>query len=136
MAKKKKPEIVKRTGLYRGQTLEYLQTLDVREFAKFLPSRSRRTLLRNFDMIENFLIRCEKQVVGNKKIRTHLRDVVIVPKLVGMTIGIHNGKAFQDVVMLPEMVGHRLGEFAMTRTKVMHGTAGIGATKGSKALKK
>ena len=122
--------------IYRGKSLEELKTLDVREVAKFLPSRSRRTVLRNFDKIENFIKRCDKKIARKKKIKTHSRDLVIVPKLVGLTIGIYNGKLFQDVSITYEMIGHRLGEFAPTRGKVTHGSAGIGATKSSRAQKK
>ena len=136
MAEKSRIEITKKDVLYRGKTLDYMKTLDVRESTKFLPSRSRRTILRNFNTIENFIKRCEKKISLNKRIRTHKRDIVIVPKLVGLTIAIHSGKIFQDVIILPEMIGHRLGEFVATRSKVNHGAAGIGATKGSRALKK
>ncbi len=136
MAKHKKPEIVKKDFLYRGKTLEYLKTLDVRESARFLPSRSRRFVLKNFNIIEKFIKRCEKKIAQNKKIKTHYRNLVIVPKLVGLIIGIHQGRNFQEVAILPEMIGHRLGEFAFTRSKVLHGAAGIGSTKGSRALKK
>ena len=137
MAKKhKKPEIIKKDVLYRGKTIEYLKTLDVRESAKFLSSSSRRFILKNFDIVERFIKQCEKRISQNKRIKTHGRDLVIVPKLVGMTIGIHNGRNFQDVPITPEMIGHRLGEFSLTRSKVIHGSAGIGATKSSRALKK
>jgi len=139
MAKKKsrRKEIVRtRTHLYRGKTVEELKSLDVRESAKFLPSRSRRSVLRNFDIIEKFIKRVIKKSVKNKKIRTHLRDLIIVPQLVGSTISVHNGKVFQDIPITIEMIGHRLGEFAQTRSKVNHGSAGIGATKSSRALKK
>lgn len=136
MAKQKKPEIIKKEAIYRGKPIEYLKTLDVRESAKFLSSRSRRTILRNFDKIERFTSRCEKSLAKNKKIRTHLRDMIIVPRFVGMTIGIYNGKNFNDVTITHEMIGHRLGEFSPTRTKVSHGAAGIGATKSSRAQKK
>ena len=121
---------------YRGQTLESLKSLDVRESAKFLPARSRRSILRNFDVIEKFIKSCEKRIGKKKKIRTHRRDLVIVPRLVGMTIGIHNGRNFQDVPITIEMIGHRLGEFALTRERVKHSAAGVGATRGSKAIKK
>jgi small subunit ribosomal protein S19 len=138
MAKKKKKrlEIVKEDIKYRGKTIEELKTLDVRESAKFLPSRSRRTILRNFDQIEKFISRCERKTFKGKKIKTHLRDMVVVPKIVGLTIGIHTGRSFQDVQILPEMIGHRLGEFASTRSKVSHGSAGIGATKSTRTQKK
>jgi len=121
---------------YRGINLDELKKLDVREVAKYLPSRSRRSVLRHFDLIEKFVLRCEEKVAKKKKIKTHLRDMIIVPRLVGMQIGIHNGKTFTDMTVTHDMIGHRLGEFSLTRSKVQHGEAGIGATKGSKALKK
>lgn len=132
----KDERVRKKELIYRGKTIEELKELDVRESAKFLPARSRRTVLRKFDMIEKFIKRCEKKSSRNKKIKTHLRDIVIVPKLVGFTISIYNGKEFQEIPITVEMIGHRLGEFAMTRGKVNHGSAGIGATKSSKAQKK
>lgn len=121
---------------YRGKSLEDLKKIDVRESAKYIPSRSRRSVLRHFDIIEKFIKRCELTLAQNKKIRTHLRDIVIVPKLVGMTISVHNGKSFNDVHITYRMIGHRLGEFAHTRTKVSHGAPGIGATKSSSGEKK
>ena len=132
-----KEEVVRKKELvYKGVSLEELQKLDVRETAKYLKAGSRRTVLRQFDKIEKFINLCERKISKNKKIKTHLRDIVIVPKLVGYTISIHNGKAFQDILITVEMIGHRLGEFAMTRSRVNHGSAGIGATKSSKAQKK
>lgn len=121
---------------YRGKNLEELKKLDVRESAKYLPSRSRRSVLRHFDVIERFVKLCEEKVSSKKKIKTHLRDMIIVPQLIGMNISIHNGKSFNDVLITPKMLGHRLGEFSFTRVKVVHGEAGIGATKGSKGEKK
>lgn len=121
---------------YRGVNVEDLKKLDAREVAKYLPSRSRRTVLRNFDVVENFVKRCESIIAAKKKIRTHLRDMVIVPRLVGMTIAVYNGKSFNEVHVSAEMIGHRLGEFSLTREKVTHGSAGLGATKGSRGVKK
>ena len=62
--------------------------------------------------------------------------MVIVPKMVGLTIGVHNGKSFQDISVTAEMIGHRLGEFAVTRAKAIHTSMGIGATKSTRAKKK
>ncbi len=134
--RKIRAEVIKKDTLYRGKTIEYLKTLDVRESAKFLPSPSRRYLLRNFQTIEKFIKRCDKKLAQNKKIRTHLRDLVIVPKLIGLTISVYNGRNFQEIPITHEMIGHRLGEFALTRSKVSHGAAGLGATKSSRAQKK
>lgn len=121
---------------YRGKPLEQLQTMSVREVAPYLPSRERRSVLRNFDVHEKFIQRCKETIAHKKKIRTHLRDLVIVPQMVGFTIGIHNGKSFNDITVTAAMIGHRLGEFSLSRVKVTHGAAGIGATKGSKTEKK
>jgi small subunit ribosomal protein S19 len=129
-------EIKKKEYLYRGQTIEQLKAFSIRESAKFLPSRSRRTVLRSFDAIERFVKNCEEKVARKKKIKTHLRDTVIVPKLVGYTIGVYTGKEFQEFTITAEMIGHRLGEFALTRAKAVHTTMGMGATKSSRAQKK
>ena len=121
----------KKEFLYRGKTLEELRKIDIREFAKLLPSRERRTVLRNSDNIEKFLIKCKKRNEKKKMIKTHDRELVIVPEMVGFNLGIHNGKTFVKVNITSEMLGHRLGEFALTRTMVKHGAAGIGATRSS-----
>jgi len=121
---------------YRGKSLDYLKSLDAREVAKYLPSRSRRTVLRNFQAIEKFISRCEKKIARKKKIRTQLRDIVVMPKMVGMQIGIYTGKEFKDVLITNSMMGHRLGEFALTREKVTHGEPGIGSTKSSAGAQK
>lgn len=121
---------------YRGKPLAHLKSLGVREVAQYLPSRSRRTVLRHFELIEKFVREIEEKELKKKKIRTHLRDLVVVPHLVGKTIAVHSGKTFEDVHVTVEMIGHRLGEFVMTRKRVTHSAAGIGATKSSKTLKK
>jgi small subunit ribosomal protein S19 len=125
--KNNKPELRRREFKFRGQTLEELKKMDVREFAKLLTSRQRRTALRQFQKIEDFVNRAERKKEKKKSIKTHLRDLIVVPQMVGMRIFVYNGK---------EMLGHFLGEFSATRTKVKHGTAGVGATKGSRALSK
>ncbi len=119
---------------FRGKTIEELKQLDTREFAKHLKSRQRRAVLRQFDKIENFVARCEKKQKKGKIIRTHLRTLVIVPRMVGLIINVYNGKSYIKVRIIPEMLGHKLGEFSTTRGKVQHGAPGIGATRSSAAL--
>lgn len=119
--------------LYRGKTLEELKKMDVREFSKYLPSRERRSVLRQFQEIEEFIARCQEKISNKKAIRTHSRWIVITPQLVGMMIHIHRGNGFEAVKITEEMLGHRLGEFTQTRNKVKHGAAGIGATRSSAA---
>ena len=129
-------EIKKKEFTYRGMTLEQLKNLDVREFAKLAPARSRRTILRNFQEIEDFLARAKKKQLNKKQIKTHKRDLVVVPQMVGMKIGIYNGKEFIFNEIMVEMLGYKFGEFSLSRAKVKHGSAGVGATKGSNAKAK
>lgn len=120
--------------LYRGKTIEELSKLDVREFSKYIPSRRRRSVLRQFDKIVKFIQRSKKKLEMKKKIKTHFRNMIIVPQMVGWTINVHNGKEFVPCIITVEMIGHYLGEFAYTRRKVEHSAPGIGATRSSAAL--
>ena len=117
---------------YKDQTVEELKNLEVREFAKLVKSRTRRYLLRNFQEIEGFVNLAKEKLSKGKKIRTHKRDLVIVPQMIGMEIHIHNGNSFVQTEITGEMLGHKLGEFSSTRSKIKHSKAGVGATKGSK----
>lgn len=54
-------------------------------------------------------------------IKTWSRASMIIPDMVGETIGVHNGKTFVPVYVTENMVGHKLGEFAPTRTFKGHG---------------
>ena len=117
---------------YRGIEVEELKLMETREFAKLVKSRARRAINRNYDVIENFIKKCQKREGKRKPIKTHNRSLVIVPKLLDKTIQIYNGKEFVKVTITDEMLGHRLGEFSMTRKIAKHTKAGVGATKGSK----
>jgi small subunit ribosomal protein S19 len=103
---------------FRGKTLDELKALDVREFAKLLSSNRKRNVLRNFQEHEKFLSLVRKK--GKKSIKTHKRDMVILPGLVGFKINIYNGKEFAPVEITFDMLGHKLGEFSMTRIKARH----------------
>ena len=125
-------ETTKKQYTYRGKSMEELKSLDVREFAKYLKSKQRRSVLRQFQDLEDFVNRAKKKVERNRPIKTHKRTVIIVPQLVGMKIHIYN----VPVEIIKEMLGHRLGEFAMTRGKVKHSSSGVGASKGSRSKAK
>jgi small subunit ribosomal protein S19 len=124
----------KKEFTYRGKTLEELKQIELREFAKFLKSNERRTLLRQTDELQKFILRCNKKIQMKKPIKTHSRYLIIVPQMVGLKILIHKGDTFVPLEITGEMIGHRLGEFAVTRTKVKHGAAGVGATRGSASM--
>jgi small subunit ribosomal protein S19 len=116
---------------YRGYGIEDLKKMDIREFAKLLKSNERRTVLRQYGELEKFISRSHKKILKNKPIKTHSRHLIVVPNMVGFRINIHNGNTFVSIDLTIDMLGHRLGEFSVTRTKVKHGAAGIGATKSS-----
>ena len=121
---------------YRGHTLDELQEMDLEEVAELLPARQRRSIKRGLSYEKEQLLEKAREAgeeeTANNPIRTHLRDMPIVPEMVGITFEVHNGQAFERVRVEPEMLGHYLGEFQLTRTSVEHGQAGIGATRSSK----
>jgi len=126
-----------REFIYRGYTLEQLQNMSMDEFINLLPSRQRRSLNRGLTpeqraMLEK--IRKAKEAIrkgSNMIVKTHVRDMIILPEMVGLTLLVHNGKEFVSVEIKPEMIGHYLGEFAITNRPVKHGTPGIGASRSS-----
>ena len=129
-------EIQKKQFTFRGKTIEELKKLDVREFSKYLNSKTKRFVLRQFQEIEKFVKRANKKAAKNKPIKTHKRDIIIVPGLIGMKINVYNGKTFVPIIVTQEMLGHKFGEFALTRARIKHGKAGAGATKGTRAKSK
>ncbi len=118
---------------YRGYTLEELKKMSIHEFAKLVKARARRALLRGLTERQKKLLEKIRKNPG-KFIRTHERDMVILPEMVGAKLGVYNGKEFVLVEIKPEMIGHRLGEFSPTCKRVKHSAPGVGATRGSKHI--
>ncbi|MEM0215248.1 MAG: 30S ribosomal protein S19 [Archaeoglobaceae archaeon] len=114
---------------YRGYTFEEIQKMSLEEFMKLIPSRERRKLKRGLTEQEEILLR---KLRKKGTARTHCRDMVILPEMVGKVVFVHNGKDFVRVEIKPEMIGHRLGEFAQTRRFEKHSGPGVGATRSSK----
>ena len=121
---------------YRGHTLEELQEMTLEEVAELLPARQRRTIERGLSAEQEKLREeareADPDATADDPIRTHLRDMPILPAFVGLTFAVHEGQSFERVEVEPEMIGHYLGEFQLTRQSVEHGQAGIGATRSSK----
>ena len=121
---------------YRGHTLDELQDMELDEVAELLPARQRRTITRGLTAQHEKLLEtvrdADPEETANDPIRTHLRDMVVLPSFVEKTFAVYNGQEFERVRIQPEMIGHYLGEFQLTRTSVEHGQAGIGATRSSK----
>ncbi|MDA4111150.1 MAG: 30S ribosomal protein S19 [Thaumarchaeota archaeon] len=121
---------------YRGFSLEQLQGMSFESFLGLLPSRQRRSLNRgmlNSDDKKKFIAdtRLAKDGKIKNPIKTHARDMVILPYMVALTIQVHSGKEFVPLEIKPEMVGHYIGEYVITNKKVVHGTPGIGASRSS-----
>lgn len=114
--------------------MDQLQGMSLESFFALLPSRQRRSLNRGISeekrkLLEN--VRKVRDGSSDKSIRTHSRDMIILPSMLGLTLHVHSGKEFSPVEIKPEMIGHYLGEFIITNKRVSHGTPGIGASRSS-----
>ncbi len=127
IAAKKKKEF-----LYRGKSLEEIQEMSLDEFIELLPARARRTITRGVvDKNPRFFRHLDR---GDGVIKTHTREMVILPSMISKTLSIHDGKTFVQVPVTIEMVGHKIGEFAPTRKTTKHTGVGVGATRSSKYM--
>ncbi len=117
---------------YKGFTLEELQKMDREKLLQILPARARRSLKREMGPDQKILVR--RLMNTKKELKTHVRDLIILPRYVGKIIQVHNGNGYVKFEIKPEMIGHYLGEFALTRKEVKHSGPGVGATRSSKFM--
>lgn len=119
---------------YRGYTLDQLNSMSTEAILQLLPSRARRSLNRGISEDKRKLledIRAQKEGNLEGQIKTHARDMVILPVMVGSKVSVYSGKEFVPLEVKPDMIGHYLGEYVITNKKVVHGTPGIGASRSS-----
>ncbi|MDY6771523.1 MAG: 30S ribosomal protein S19 [Candidatus Nanohaloarchaea archaeon] len=116
---------------YRGKTLDELQKMDMDEFAELLPARQRRSIKRGLTDRQKKLL---QKVRENDHVKTHERDMIVVPEMVGTTIEVYNGQEYVTVEVEERMIGHYLGEFTRNRKEVEHSAPGLGATRSSKFI--
>ncbi len=119
---------------YRGYSLEQLNAMSTEALLQLLPSRARRSLNRGVSEEKRKLLEDARAIKEGKlqgQIKTHARDMIILPSMVGLTISIHNGREFVPLEVKAEMIGRYLGEYVITNKKVVHGTPGIGASRSS-----
>jgi small subunit ribosomal protein S19 len=119
---------------YRGIPLEQLQNMSLEKLFEIFPSRARRSLTRGITdgkrkLIEE--IKLDKAGKLKNPIKTHIRDLIILPYMVGVTINVHSGKEFVPVTITPQMIGHYVGEYVRTNKRVQHGAPGVGASRSS-----
>ena len=119
-------ELKKKT--WRGLTEEEVKKLSFEDFLKLIPSRERRSLKRGLTYSQKRLL---EKLKSKDKVKTHARELVILPEMLGKNILVYNGKSFVEVRVTFEMLGHRLGEYSLTRKLVKHQAPGVGATRSS-----
>ena len=119
---------------YRGKSIEELNTMSTEALLELLPSRARRSLNRGVSEEKRKILEDARAIKEGRlqgQIKTHARDMIVLPSMVGLTIGVHNGKEFVPLEVKAEMIGRYLGEFVITNKKVVHGTPGIGSSRSS-----
>ena len=113
---------------FRGLLEDEVRELDFNEFLLLIPSRARRSLKHGLSNEQKKIL---EHIRKGKSPKTHARDMVVIPDMLGATIHIYDGAKFVQVEIQLEMLGHRLGEFAPTRRQVRHQAPGIGASRSS-----
>lgn len=124
----------KKEFLYRGFTMEELLAMPFDEILGLIPSRSRRTYLRGLNYEQQVLFDNLRAAQPGEVVRTHRRDLPIIPEFVGKTVSVYNGKEFKEFEIKPEMIGCFIGEFVLTRKAPQHSGPGVGATRSSKFM--
>ncbi|HYP43221.1 MAG TPA: 30S ribosomal protein S19 [Candidatus Nitrosocosmicus sp.] len=124
--------------MYNGYAGEQIQTLSIETLMPLLNSRQRRSLDRRISTYmtdEQRKFREELKLSREGKLssplKTHLRDMIILPDMIGLSVLVHNGKEFIPFTIRPEMVGHYLGEYSITNKRVQHGSPGVGSSRSS-----
>ncbi len=119
---------------YRGIPLAELESISFEELFQLFPARQRRSLTRGITDTKRKLIeeiKAKKAGKGKNPIRTHLRDLIILPYMVGVEINVFSGKEFTPITITTEMISHYLGEYVITNKRVQHGAPGVGASRSS-----
>jgi small subunit ribosomal protein S19 len=124
---------------FKGFTVEEMQAKSMEEVGKLMPSRVRRSLKRGLGEMEKRLMirvrKVRKEVDSGKKqmkpIRTHCRNMPVLPEMIGLEFEVYNGKEYVRFFMVGEMLGQYIGDFAITVKPVKHNAPGIGATRSS-----
>ena len=133
--KAKKVEVRrKREFTLHGHTLPELQAMPLEALAKVLTARARRTLRRGFNADQRIFLEKIRTFPADKALRTHGRDILVLPNHVGHRVAVFNGKEFKEIEVRPEMIGHYYGEFSLTRRFEKHSGPGVGATRSSKFM--
>ena len=136
-AQKSKKAFKKST--YRGIELEKLIEYPMDALVKLMKARQRRRFAhgihQRYDRLIKKLRKAKKETPYGEKpkpVRTHLRNCIVVPEMVGSIVDVYGGKYWNSVEVKADMIGHYLGEFSLTYKPIKHGKVGVGATRSSK----
>ncbi|XP_031472781.1 LOW QUALITY PROTEIN: uncharacterized protein LOC116245286 [Nymphaea colorata] len=129
---------------FRGLTPDQINELSQEKVVELFRARMRRRFSRSsiaYAEIKHKYIRLYAKCKKSKKntqpgekpvpVKTHLRNAIVLPEMVGNNVAVYNGKSFNNVEIKFDMIGRYLGEFSLTYKPCKHGKAGVGATKGS-----
>jgi len=117
---------------YHGLSKEELSNIPNEKLLKLFTARIRRSLTRGTMSDDKKKLMEEMKDKNNKNpIKTHLRDVIILPYMIGKTVQVFSGKEFVPITITLQMVGHYLGEYVITNKRVNHGAPGVGASRSS-----
>jgi len=128
-----------RRFFFRGHEVHKLLDLTHAELMQLMSARVRRRFARGHIPM-NLLrkLRTAKKAAPEgekpKVIKTHHRNMIILPEMVASIVGVYNGLNFTQVEIKPDMIGHYLGEFALSYKPVKHGRPGVGATGSSRFI--
>ena len=123
-----------REFLFRGLSKEELDNTSLEKLFQLFNSRQRRSLTRGITDGKRKLIEEMKSAKAGKlknPIKPHLRDLIVLPYMVDVTVHVFSGKEFVPLTIRTEMVGHYLGEYVITNKRVNHGAPGVGASRSS-----
>jgi len=128
-----------RKTMFRGEEVENLLKKKPAEVVAMMCARQRRRYRRKISpKYERFLKKVRKSikecVYGEKPtpVKTHLRNLIIVPEMVGGIVECYGGKYWNNIEVKADMIGHYLAEFSLTYKPIRHGKVGVGATRSSK----
>jgi len=119
---------------FQGIPLKEIEKMPMDKLFQLFSARARRSLTRGItDGKRKLIIDIKSTKSGKNKnpIKTHLRDLIILPYMTGIQIGVYSGKEFVPVNIVPEMIGHYLGEYVITNKRVSHGAPGVGSSRSS-----
>merc|ERR1712000_501300 len=110
---------------YRGIDLDKLLDYSNQDLMELFRARARRKFSRGIKRKPITLLK-KLRKAKRETVKTHLRNMIIVPEMIGSVVGVYNGKQFINVEIKPDMIGHYLAEFSITYKPIRHGRAGSG----------